>query len=112
MIQSTYDSWLSTDPDSFDEVVAVDIYGNDIYSDTLIYDTEVGIVKADCMTKFFEEINELNGQGGTVEFFDGTYEDTDLIDDVILYDGYWFTAGETDDFLEFREWSPITHSDL
>lgn len=112
MLQTTYDIWLTTDPTDHCEAVAEDVYGNEIYNDTLIYDTEIGIVKAEYMTRFFEDKNELNAESGTFKFFDGTYEDIQEIDDVILYDGYWFTAGETHDFLEFYEWSPVTYNDL
>ena len=113
MIQTPYDIWLTTNPnDDKDEVLKMDVYGNDLYFDTLIYDTEIGPVKAEYMTKFFEDKNELSGEAGTFKFYDGTFENIEEIADVILYDGYFFTAGETHDFLEFYEWHPFLYNDL
>lgn len=113
MILSPYDRWLTTNPkDDKDEVVAQDAYKNDIYSDTLVYDTEIGIVKAEYMTKFFEDRNELSGHSGTFKFFDGSYENIENIEDVILYDGYFFTLGEVHEFLEFYGWYPILYNEL
>ena len=113
MIQTPYDSWLTTNPyDDKDEVLNSDAYGNDLYFDTLIYDTEIGPVKAEYMTKFFEDRNELSGEAGTFKFFDGSYELIENIDDVILYDGYFFTLGEVHEFLEFYEWYPVLYNEL
>lgn len=113
MFLSTYDRWFTTNPnDVKDEVLKSDAYGNDLYFDTLIYDTEIGPIKAEYMTKFFEDRNELSGEVGTFKFYDGTFENIEEIEDVILYDGYFFTTGEAHDFLEFYEWYPVTYNDL
>lgn len=110
---SEYDIKLTSCCDCEHEVVGQDVYGKELYYDTDVYDTEIGLVHENDMVRFFEDRNELTSEHtGTFKFYDGSYEDIEEIADVILYDGYWFTSGEVYDFLEFYEWSPVTYNDL
>lgn len=110
---TAYDIKLTTCCDAEHEVVAKDIYGKELYFDSYVYDTEIGLVHENSMIRFFEDRNEMtSGQTGTYKFYDGSREDIQEISDVILYDGYWLTSGEAYEFLEFLEWNAVKYNDL
>lgn len=100
MILSTYDDWkLSCGKEYDEQVVAKDLYGKDLYLDSLVYDTGEGVVHENNMVTYLLDKNEMTTETGLQTFFDGTTDFLNFVCDPILYDGYWLTADETYEFL-------------